>query len=458
MKDIFTFDAGASRRSRDTNGFLIVKDNPIAKAGVYEYYGREIGAPEVGRKYKVYRSFDELRRIKDGFAGKPVLLEHEWVNPEQMPQVRGAITGEVREEEPYLYADVTIYDAEAADAIENGSYAELSPGYVSDYDKEAGEHDGETYEYVQRNIRFNHLALVREGRTGKDLRVMDGKNVETGKGNLNDPGAECVWLIGNFKDRSTGGASLIAALQDSKAGLNHITGDGKTMENKENETPVKDKPATDEDRRALIREIMAVAAKPSSEFKGGEEEHERTIAALAEKLAYRPSEGEGHTDDDDPDGNDEPALDANTAAEAQSAFDAFAKVFSVFLGQEKKEPAHRDQPEAGGARTQDGKPVKTLDAAAIEKQITARIAASQKAYSEVLPYTGAFNVYTADGMMSEGDIYAYAYKCVGGDPKGVPDSKSAFLGHIAALDRKKTSRTFDGAPSREIEEMTAHIK
>lgn len=44
------------------------------------------------------------------------------------------------------------------------------------------------------------------------------------------------------------------------------------------------------DKREAIREIMAISAKPVSEFAGGEEEKVETIAKLAEKLAYKPSD------------------------------------------------------------------------------------------------------------------------------------------------------------------------
>ena len=43
---------------------------------------------------------------------------------------------------------------------------------------------------------------------------------------------------------------------------------------------------------------MAIASKSSDDFEGGEDEKERTIAELAEKLAYNPSE-ESKTDDED---------------------------------------------------------------------------------------------------------------------------------------------------------------
>ena len=51
------------------------------------------------------------------------------------------------------------------------------------------------------------------------------------------------------------------------------------------------------DKREAIREIMAISAKPVSEFAGGEEEKVETIAKIAEKLAYKPSETSTKADD-----------------------------------------------------------------------------------------------------------------------------------------------------------------
>ena len=45
-----------------------------------------------------------------------------------------------------------------------------------------------------------------------------------------------------------------------------------------------------EDKREIIREIMAVAGKSNDDFEGGEDEKVREIAKLAERLAYEPSE------------------------------------------------------------------------------------------------------------------------------------------------------------------------
>ena len=86
-------DSNSSKRSKDENGFLIIKDNPIAKAGVFDYLLSEIESDvkeaddEIVR---VCRTFDELKRVKDNFANKPIKFTHLWVGDENK-QADGAI-------------------------------------------------------------------------------------------------------------------------------------------------------------------------------------------------------------------------------------------------------------------------------------------------------------------------------------------------------------------------------
>lgn len=50
---------------------------------------------------------------------------------------------------------------------------ELSCGYRCRYEYAPGTYDGIDYDYVQRDIRGNHLALVENGRMGPDVAVLD---------------------------------------------------------------------------------------------------------------------------------------------------------------------------------------------------------------------------------------------------------------------------------------------
>ena len=176
-------DTNPSQRYEDANGFLCIKHNPIAKAGVFEYLGESLGMTgnNAKRIYKVYRPFDELVKTAKEFEGIPITLDHHWVEGDHTnPTVMGIISGGVTAEEPYLYADIKIINDEARKAIESGEMRELSPGYTSQFEEENGEYNGEEYSFKQFDMHYNHLALVDVGRSGPDLKIMDNYH------NIND--------------------------------------------------------------------------------------------------------------------------------------------------------------------------------------------------------------------------------------------------------------------------------
>lgn len=168
-----------SKRSTDWNGFMEVKDNPISKIGVYPYLGSEIpGAEDPDRIYYVYRPAEELARQEtiDSFKLMPFIDEHEILGKSGMPAERKGVQGTIGEQvyydEPYLRGNIKIHSSAAQSLIKAGK-VELSPCYGCDWVKGDGTFDGKPYQYTQRNIMGNHLALVEEGRTGPDVAVQD---------------------------------------------------------------------------------------------------------------------------------------------------------------------------------------------------------------------------------------------------------------------------------------------
>lgn len=168
-----------SKRSTDWNGFMEVKDNPISKIGVYPYLGSEIpGAEDPDRIYYVYRPAEELARQEtiDSFKLMPFIDEHEILGKSGMPAERKGMQGTIGEQvyydEPYLRGNIKIHSSAAQSLIKAGK-VELSPCYGCDWVKGDGTFDGQAYQYTQRNIMGNHLALVEEGRTGPDVAVQD---------------------------------------------------------------------------------------------------------------------------------------------------------------------------------------------------------------------------------------------------------------------------------------------
>lgn len=167
-----------SKRQTDVNGYLLVRDNPITKVGVFPYLGREIGAPDPDRIYQVYRSEEELEKPETIASANlvPWIDEHEFLGKDgTAPEKKGVqgTTGETaRFEYPYLRNSIRAYSDFMKNLIDRGK-VELSPSYRCRYEFSEGVFDGKRYDAIQRDIRFNHLASVKEGRTGPDVAVQD---------------------------------------------------------------------------------------------------------------------------------------------------------------------------------------------------------------------------------------------------------------------------------------------
>jgi len=75
----------------------------------------------------------------------------------------------------HVSIDLTITDSAAIKDIENGKYA-LSMGYTCDIEEKSGVWCGMAYDAIQRNIRYNHCALVDGARAGDAARIRFDSN------------------------------------------------------------------------------------------------------------------------------------------------------------------------------------------------------------------------------------------------------------------------------------------
>lgn len=262
-------------RSYDDNGYLIIKDNPIAKAGVFEYLGSEVNLQENADKIvKVCRPFEDIEANKDLFKGKPIKFNHKWVgNGEDSDVAEGAIYGDVRADEPYLKADIIIYNPTLIGKINKGEVVELSPAYEANIVKENGTYNGEGYAYRQELKSVNHLAVVECGRSGSDLRIQDTKEA------LNNNGGAKMKKKMKFKDAV---ADLLKRFKDEEA-----ESQGEVAE-------------ISDDKSDIAKEIIAIATKADTDFEGGENEKLEAILKLAEQLSQTQDvEAKKETQDND---------------------------------------------------------------------------------------------------------------------------------------------------------------
>lgn len=272
---IIRLDDALTSRSYDDNGYLIIKDNPIAKAGVFEYLGSEVNLQENADKIvKVCRPFEDIEANKDLFKGKPIKFNHKWVgNGEDSDVAEGAIYGDVRADEPYLKADIIIYNPTLIGKINKGEVVELSPAYEANIVKENGTYNGEGYAYRQELKSVNHLAVVECGRSGSDLRIQDTKEA------LNNNGGAKMKKKMKFKDAV---ADLLKRFKDEEA-----ESQGEVAE-------------ISDDKSDIAKEIIAIATKADTDFEGGENEKLEAILKLAEQLSQTQDvEAKKETQDND---------------------------------------------------------------------------------------------------------------------------------------------------------------
>lgn len=379
-------DKALSKRIKDDNGFLIIKDNPIAKAGVFEYLLSEIRGEDLNdndnRVVKVYRPFDDMVKIKDNFANKPIMLEHRMIGEGGENSADGAIGSIIKtKDDLYLIADLIIYNTDLIEKIERGEIVELSPAYKCSFKEQKGRYNGDDYEYIQTMDSVNHLAVVERGRSGKDLRIQDTKNkLEVFKMNLKEFAKRLVKVADSCEE-------------------------------------VKD---NDIDKRELVREIMAISAKPIEEFNGGEEEKVETIAKLAEKLAYA----------EDEDAEVE-AKDNETEAESEAK------------DEEAESEAKDNESEVKDSDLEDViNSISEIVAKEVAKQLkeikeveNAEAKEVADSYQEV---SSALGASFDKGTMKARDIYKFGYECITGNVlDSALDSKTAF--RMVSNTRKKAS-------------------
>lgn len=166
MKNICRFDKGQIKgKAEKTDEGYIRANAVLTRTGVFVYQNpdgttrRELRHPD-----DVFAA-DSLETIKM----IPITIGHpeaKMVTAENAKELSVGLTGEtVQIDGAHLLNSLTITHKEAVERTDMGT-KELSLGYVLDLEKIEGEYNGERYDHRQRNIRYNHLAMVDRARAG----------------------------------------------------------------------------------------------------------------------------------------------------------------------------------------------------------------------------------------------------------------------------------------------------
>ena len=163
------YDNYAITATKTDEGFI--KDAPIiGRTGILEY--RNVDGT-IRREYRPPEeafNADSLASIR----GKPITLGHHgWVSSANYREAKpvGTVISDGRQDGSNIRADVVIYSLDTDDR-------ELSCGYQTELEETSGvTPEGEHYDAIQRNIVYNHLAIVPRGRAGNARLNMDGEQI-----------------------------------------------------------------------------------------------------------------------------------------------------------------------------------------------------------------------------------------------------------------------------------------
>ncbi len=170
MTKVFRHDRGELRSPYRTPHGHLRAEGIATRAGVFHYRDAETG-----------EIYGELRHPDDVFdpeslatlGGAPFTLFHpdEVVTPENFKDYGVGVVGDTVEvENPFVSVVLNIQRADGIEAISNG-VNQLSCGYFADVIPERGIYDGTPYQFRQKNIRYNHLAGVPQGRAGPVAKI-----------------------------------------------------------------------------------------------------------------------------------------------------------------------------------------------------------------------------------------------------------------------------------------------
>ena len=307
----------ATHREVDQNNYVLIDKNPISRSGVFPYLGKSIGASEPDKVYNVYRPDSELSDPEaiNSFKLIPLVNDHTMLGSKEQhltpPEDKGVegVTGDLVEyKNGVLYANLKIFSQKLYDMIKRGK-TDLSLGYRCAYEKTAGIFNGTPYEYIQRQLRGNHIALVDEARC--DVAVLDSM-ITFDNFDINIKGVHDMAKEEYNKEEEEEKKETEAKAADKKKGMDKKGKDEdlpKDIDTKEDEESAKDK-------------------KGRAHDDDDDDDDDARKSAKDKKRAAKDKKAKDDDDDDDDDDKKGKGMDA---------------MFSAFKSRLFKEVAARDE-------------------------------------------------------------------------------------------------------------------
>jgi hypothetical protein len=164
------FDLGQIRKAEITPQGYLKADAFATRVGVFKYtlpdgtVRRELRPPEEVFKSDSMKSLAELAVTNEH---PPQMLDATNTKNYQV----GFTNESVERLSNFLKVGVNVTDADAIREIKASGKTETSCGYTCEMEETPGVWNGEKYDAIQRDIMYNHLAVVKKGRAGSEVRI-----------------------------------------------------------------------------------------------------------------------------------------------------------------------------------------------------------------------------------------------------------------------------------------------
>jgi hypothetical protein len=177
------YDAITIKAELSKEGWII--DRPIiTRSGIFTYHNKN------GKQVREYRPDEEVFKEDslNTLRGAPITDGHKGIISTDSSLdglIVGSVMGPGVKDNTNVVADIVIHNVKKI-----GSKRELSLGYQCKVDETPGEFNGQKYDAVQRDITYNHLAVVHKGRAGNARIRLDSNELasfETETEDMPDP-------------------------------------------------------------------------------------------------------------------------------------------------------------------------------------------------------------------------------------------------------------------------------
>jgi hypothetical protein len=166
----FRYDSGEMKKAMITPQGYLKADAFATRSGIFLYRKPDGSVQRELRPAAEVFHPDSLQSL----AEVPVTNDHPQMplNVENTKLLAVGYTGsEIAKLGDFVKCGITIYDKATIEGVMQGSKKELSGGYTCDIEMTPGMYKGMQYDAIQTNIRYNHLAVVKDGRAGHEASI-----------------------------------------------------------------------------------------------------------------------------------------------------------------------------------------------------------------------------------------------------------------------------------------------